>query len=106
MCVSERVMDGDCRAIYNPCNNIILPEEATQVSNPTDLVDVQERFPTRLTRGNTNVSSIGARNVPRSSMEALTNVDRWKDLCDKEENSRLHKALKSMFGTSNSNRMA
>jgi hypothetical protein len=106
MCVSERVMDGDCRATYNPCNNIILPEEATQVSNPTDLVEVQAAFQTRLTRGITNVSSIGARNVPKESMEALTDVDRWKDLCSKEENSRLHKALKSVFGRSDSNRMS
>ena len=82
MCVSDRVMDGDVRAIYNPANDL-LPETEEEV-------EYSEEFRSKTTR---QQSPIGIANADPSVVKILQRKERWNDLVDLEEYTRLHRAL-------------
>jgi hypothetical protein len=37
MCVSDRIMEGDVWALYNPTNVVVEPNNKTTITNPPDL---------------------------------------------------------------------
>ena len=80
MVVSDRVMDGDVYAVYNPANQCI-----KGVRVPHKPVDHEEEFP-----------AMGIRNIPGDhNVNAI--VERWNCLVDKEQHQRLQKALQDNF---------
>ena len=82
MCVSDRVMDGDVRATYNPANDLT-PETEEEV-------EYSEEFRRKTTR---QQAPIGIANADPSVVKILQRKERWNDLVDLEEYTRLHKAL-------------
>ena len=88
MCVSDRVMDGDVRARYNPAFQVM--EELEVIVQPPDLQDVQRngRDPDK------NPTAIGVQNIPDYKLMAMLRKERWTTLSDVDEHARLHTALK------------
>jgi Plant transposon protein len=86
MGVSDRVMDGDPRAVYDPMNSFESPN--TTIENPNDLVDFQG--PT--THWSTN--TVGDMTFGAEIMAARK---RWSFLADERNFRRLHVALMKQF---------
>ena len=89
MCVSDRVMNGDVRAVYNPANNLALGQ-LLDVEQPEDLLQVQGRTAAE------ERSTIGIDNIPEHARELFTRRENWNDLRSLEEYIRLHAALMEM----------
>ena len=87
MCVSDRIMDGDVRARYNPSNQV-LPESEDDIEYSTE-------FQNKRTRA---TSPIGVRNADPAVQKLLRRKARWEDLKDIEEYCRLHSALMDLKG--------
>ena len=84
MSVSDRVMDGDVRAWYNPMNSVA--DGDTSVRNPAD----SNRY---AAPSNAETAVVGVANANPSVVQVLTKMERWVDLKDKEEYARLRLAL-------------
>ena len=82
MCVSDRVMEGDVRALYNPANDL-MPEVEEDI-------EYSEEFRKKTTR---QQAPIGVANADPLVVKLLQRKSRWNDLVDVEEYSRLHAAL-------------
>ena len=101
MCVSDRVMDGDVRAQYNPAHTVDLEEEnEDMVSYSAELHHLREEG--RSNHKSTNksvraesVAVIGAANVDLPAQQLVTRKNRWMTLIDKEEHGRLSNALQN-----------
>jgi Plant transposon protein len=86
MCVSDRVMD-DVHAIYDPAESVVADQSL--IEYPTDLHEKQ---------GYTapdEWSVVGLLNGDANCINALTRLDRWNALQDKDEFSRLHMAIQN-----------
>ena len=100
MCVSERIMDGDPRARYNPSNTILEEQEKPEdVAYEIEHLELQEKRRRKRSRRNTGPdSAIGARNMPDHATKIVSAKDRWKNLLDKNAHAALHNALKTYLG--------
>ena len=82
MCVSDRIMEGDVRARYDPANKVSPEqEEDTQHS---------EEFKSQKKRAK---AVIGIRNADPCVQKLLRRKERWTDMTDLEEYGRLHAAI-------------
>ena len=90
MCVSDRIMDGDVRARYDPANGRDMPPQ--EVPQPSDLLAVQGGALPVSQR-----SVIGVTNVPPHARNLVTRGDRFKDLSSKEEHARLSLAVQKLL---------
>ena len=90
MIVSDRIMEGDVRAVYDPANGRDMPPyEAPQ---PSDLAAVQgEALPP------SHRSVIGVTRVPPHARNLVTRGDRFKALDDKQEHARLALAIQKLL---------
>ena len=79
MCVSDRIMDGDVHARYNPCNKY--EEEEVQVLQPPDLTEQQEQHGAT----SSTDSVIGIANAPDYVQRLLVQKKEWNQLQDQEE---------------------
>ena len=96
MGVSDRVMDGDVYARYNPCNKLdlsLLSKE--KITLPDDLVEVQNRNKKKLPV--VNVCVIGTKNKDYDASRLVNKAERFHCLNDLEEHVRLQDALKDLF---------
>ena len=95
MCVSDRVMDGDVTARYNPAAHA--SEEDVVIEAPADLHEVQglEQIGEATTEAATETVSnaIGLSNLPESVQSLVRRKEEWKALQDLFEHARLHTAL-------------
>ena len=80
MCVADRVMDGDVRALYKPSNGV--PHDPVQV----------EALPPKVAKENATV--IGVKNMSVKARRLSVDKKEWNDLRDVDEHIRLHEALK------------
>ena len=93
MLVSDRIMDGDCRARYDPANNlVIIHKETVDVEDAADYEEVARSIKV------TPSSKIGARNADEEVVQVISRRSRFLSMIDKEESSRLHKALMDVLG--------
>ena len=86
MCVSDRVMEGDVRACYNPAHDIE-PEVEEDISFSDEFQRVSKRVH----------APIGIANADPAVVKLLMRKERWNDLVDVEEYSRLHSALSKVL---------
>ena len=87
MCVSDRVMDGDVYARYNPGASILEGDLIEDVEYPNDLLERQ---------GPTDPgdrSTIGGGHEDLETIVSLSRHERWKLMKDGDEYKRLHMAL-------------
>jgi len=89
MCVSDRVMDGDTNATYNPTTQILEVVAPTDVDMPSNLADVQG-IGDKVT---IDTLSIGLSAAPTEVQQLINRKREWKSLQDLVEHSRLHTAL-------------
>ena len=95
MCVSDRIMDGDPRALYNPAHSRTQSQDGDlNVDQPDDLEEVQARG----RRGAPRAAVTGVDNADEEVMTYVTRRQRWLELRDKEECGRLHRALMAKLG--------
>ena len=80
MCVSDRVMEGDVRAVCRPSNGV--PQDPVQA----------EALPAKVAREQATV--IGVANMSEQARRLSIAKKEWHDLRDVEEQVRLHEALK------------
>jgi hypothetical protein len=85
MGVSDRVMDGDPRAVYDPMNSLESPD--TTIDNPNDLIDCQGETTHWSTR------SVSQRDSMTFGAEIIAARKRWHFLADQRNFRRLHAAL-------------
>jgi hypothetical protein len=97
MCVSDRVMDGDCRATYKPDNSHVRPK--TKVANPADLLAIQG--PT----DPADRAQVCIRNAPACVKKLLTERDEWHRLDNTYEHARLMKALLEQSNTESAKKL-
>lgn len=91
MCVSDRVMDGDVHATYNPSHKII-DYSRDGVEHPDDMPDLQGIGDA--TAGDSCSSRIGGKNLEQWELEIVVGRGRsWKVLDNLEEHFRLKNAL-------------
>ena len=90
MCVSDRVMDGDVHATYNPANHVTKEGDCV-VEDPQELEDINRQ------RGTVEVPCIGIRNSDPSIVEMFTRKERFAELRNEEEYIRLHSVLMDRF---------
>ena len=88
MCVSDRVMDGDVRAWYDPSNSFDCPD--TEVGQPDDLERVQRA---EGVVSATERPSIGLGGRSSAEVNGLTRREAWTKLRSVTEHSRLQAAL-------------
>jgi Plant transposon protein len=89
MCVSDRVMDGDVRARYDPSNKVV--RGSSKIRYPRDLLEVQG--PTL----DNERSVVGLKNLGGSAGNLVSRKNRWEFLKNKDVTVELHKALMSRF---------
>ena len=93
MLVSDRIMEGDCRARYDPANNLVVVHgDTVDVEDAADYAEVVKR--TKVTAG----SKIGARNADEEAVQVISRRSRFLTMIDKEESGRLHTALMDVLG--------
>ena len=96
MCVSDRIMDGDPRALYNPAHSLAKNKDGDiNVDQPEDLEEVQARG----RRGSRRRAVTGVDNADEEVRMHVTRRERWLELHDKEECGRLHRALMAKLGS-------
>jgi hypothetical protein len=84
------------RIRYDPSN--LVYEENIEVKQPADLATVQGR---QQGDNEVSVTRIGVANSPSNVQFVVTRADRFRELCDKQENARLHVTLMNKFGKNN-----
>jgi hypothetical protein len=89
MCVSDRVMDGDVRARYNPYNSV--ETGSTRVRYPPDLRKKQGK-----TRAD-EVSNVGIKNLGGDAASLVTRKSRFDFLKDPQQTRKVHKAFTAHF---------
>jgi len=89
MCVSDRVMEGDVHAFYDPSHSVI--NANVDIENPPNLAQFQEAI------SQADRSEIGVATMSRDASRVMTRRDRWSKIRDTNENGRLHGAFKSAF---------
>jgi hypothetical protein len=91
MCVADRVMEGDVRAIYDPCHNMeILPERPHDIQQTTEF----QKFVRESNNNVEAVSMIGAAAFDPDVTSLLINREnRFIELMDPEEHVRIHIAI-------------
>ena len=94
MCVSDRIMDGDCRATYNAANSLVRMKDGDiNVEQPPNQEEIQASY-----RKNFKGTCIGVVDSDEEVVEVVTRRRRWMELHDKEECARLHNALMNTLG--------
>ena len=89
MCVSDRVMEGDVHARYDPSNSVTAGTSI--IHYPRDLHSIQGRT------DEIERAEVGIRNLGGSAKDLVTRKDRWNFLKDREKTASLHKALIAQF---------
>ncbi|CAB9528159.1 expressed unknown protein [Seminavis robusta] len=84
MCVADRVMDGDVRALYKADNAVVGRQV---VDSPSDLPAIQAKDTDEAP------AEIGWSQQPKSVEIAMKRRLQWNNLMDILEHERLHKAL-------------
>ena len=93
MLVSDRVMDGRCRARHDPASNLVLRnEEALDVQDGADCNEVLST-----TRATTSCGT-GGRCSDEEVIQLICRRTRFQELMDKEESARLHTSLMEELG--------
>jgi hypothetical protein len=87
MCVSDRVVEGDVRARYNPASSIVKYRRNPKIRYPADLLEKQGE-----TR-DSDRSQVGASLLDKETTKELIRIDRWRHLKDLDEFIRLHVAI-------------
>jgi Plant transposon protein len=88
MGVSDRVMEGDVRARYNPANSVHELQESTiRVRHPRDLAENQAPVPANL------MARSGAAQGDAENMAMVTRSERWTHLRNLQEHIRLFNAI-------------
>jgi hypothetical protein len=88
MCVSDRIMK-DVNLRYNPCGDpTCVAETVENVPMPSDLREVQERYPVE-----EEATNIGVHNLPADGMDILIHRNEWDNLRCLDEHKRLINAL-------------
>lgn len=102
MGVSDRVMDGDVRARYNPSNSLLVDgTDENGINQPYDLDRRQQQThsgtnaATTHVSGNRSVHNLLTRKTRWESPEDEDAQERWDKLYDRQENERLVEALKA-----------
>ncbi len=93
MCVSDRVMEGDVRATYNPAHSldedlppvVEVPEDRARLQAHGDRDGDTHEY--------ANPSAASVVNLPPHVQALMTRKDRWKQLDAPQENARLTLAL-------------
>jgi hypothetical protein len=87
MCVSDRIMNGDFSADYDPTktllNKVWSREEAVVINNTTG----------------TSIGLAATRRINPVVFEAVTRSERFQNMTDMEQNKKLRKALIERFQT-------
>ena len=99
MCVSDRVMDGDVRATYNPAHTVV--EEFVTVETPGDQEEVQARVEARVAATEAAneamvqdwIVATGLSNTSEVNRDALIRRVEWGKLQNTDEHERLLNAL-------------
>ena len=89
MCVSDRVMDGDVNARYNPAFDLLDARGAAEVVLPSDLAEVQGT----VEENASNTASIGLSNLGPDVQQLILRKKEWLELQDLFQHARLHTAL-------------
>jgi hypothetical protein len=93
MLLTDRVMASDTCNFRQRCNtSSSVEEDVVVVDQPPDLAAVQNR------KEGEQFTVIGAADAPLPVQQLVTSADRFKELQNKVENRRLHKALLRVFG--------
>jgi Plant transposon protein len=87
MCVSDRVMEGDVRARYNPASSLVRYRRNPKIKYPADLLEKQG------VTHDSDRSQVGASLLNKDVTEELIRTDRWRNLKDLDEFMRLHVAI-------------
>jgi hypothetical protein len=91
MLVSDRIMDGDVNARYNPSHSLEEDLEAgATVEQDEHMVALQERIP----RG--HKTRTGVMNMQSDAARLSIDKDIWNDLTDVKEHARLHVAISDL----------
>lgn len=105
MCVSDRVMGGDVRAVYDPANNLEDVEDKEGVDVPEDRVEIQYKHSTPEERtedgGLREFSKTGIANASSTVRKYILSQrrDEWKDLDDSDQWTELLNTLMDAMGT-------
>ena len=86
MCVSDRIMDGDVYARYNPAEDLS-EDEGEVVEDPPELIELKKTMKVQ------ERAKISIRNADPSVQKILIRKKRWESLQNKEEHGRLAEAL-------------
>ena len=86
MCVSDRIMNGDVHARYDPANDLS-EDEGEVVEDPPELMELKRKMKVQ------ERAKISIRNADPSVQNILIRKKRWESLQNLEEHSRLHEAL-------------
>ena len=89
MCVSDRVMDGDVYARYNPANN------ATEEEDGDVLIEFENGEET-VARTQIGLGNVDNPNVVEN---ILARQNHWREVNDRAEHARLHSALRDLKGS-------
>ena len=100
MCVSDRVMDGDVRAMCDPSYSVE-PEDESDVECPTSVPAECKEMTKQLEEANVQRERpvIGMRNADPAVKKLLPQKERWTKLLSLEEHERLHKAILEQAAT-------
>ena len=88
MCVSDRIMEGNVYARYNPANNVMEDEVDVGIENENG---AETAMPTQ----------IGLANADHANVidNVLARQNHWREVNDATEHARLHSALRDLKGT-------
>ena len=89
MCVSDRVMDHNVYARYNPANNVMEDEEDVVIEYENNGDETVAR------------TQIGLANIDNPNVvdNILARQNHWREVNDRAEHARLHSALLDLKGT-------
>jgi hypothetical protein len=102
MCVSDRVMDGDVRAVYDPSNNLEEQQRPEAIEVPPDRRDVQRRVD-RGQQEDRDLARVGIRQADVDAQRLVLRRQEWNRLQDTNEHVRLHRALMILKHNGNNN---
>jgi hypothetical protein len=92
MCVSDRVMGGDVYARYNPANSLTIDDDERIENENGDEIDATAREGRHQQIG---LANAGNANVVQNVMERQNH---WREVNDRQEHTRLHRALLASKG--------
>ena len=91
MCVSDRIMDGNVHAIYDPSQGIGL--EGEEINYPSDLNVVQNNSLSTTYNDTTDTTNIGVTISPNYVQNLVSQSNRFKELTSNNEHQRLQNTL-------------